>query len=124
LELLNLSARDQHALEHVHMSIAKVIQGLPEQKAGPRVLALLQWWPMYAVLAYKRLTLLWRILLMSSTVICKEVVISSILNMDTARLGHSVSGPVWEIMKSATEYGLQEDVIEAVVHGSYCPIEV
>jgi hypothetical protein len=124
LELLNLSARDQHALEHVHMSIAKVIQGLPEQTAGPAVLALLQWWPMYAVLAYKRLTLLWRILLMSSTVICKEVVISSILNMDTARLGNSVSGPVWEIMKSATEYGLQEDVIEAVVHGSYCSIEV
>ena len=72
LELLHMSPGALHEIESAHMRIAKVIQGLPVPTSSPAVLPPIQWWSMSAFLAYKRLLLFWRILLMPSTFFCKQ----------------------------------------------------
>ena len=62
-ELVPLCAKAEQALETDHISTAKIIQGLPWHTTGPDVLAPLKWMSMHAYLAYKRLLLLWQLLL-------------------------------------------------------------
>jgi hypothetical protein len=122
LELLPLSVNLEQALESAHMSIAKVIQGLPRQTSGPAVLMPMQWLSMHALLAYRRLTLLWRILLLPTESICKQMVVGRVLEIIKVGVGSSPVGPVRVIMESAIEYGLVDLIRCAIISAQFHPI--
>ena len=122
LELMHLDTNTEQALESVHISIAKVIQGLPKQTCGPAVLINIRWWSIHAFLAYERITLLWRILNMHMSDTCKKLVITRIIEVHRFGIMRSPIGPVRLIAESLLEYGLLTDVTNAILHGSYCSL--
>lgn len=123
MELLSLSASMEHKLEITHMSVAKVIQGLPKQTSSPAVLPPLQWMTIHSILAYKRLTLLWRILLLPVGSICKQLVMSRVLEFIRRGFDSAPHGPVRVIVESAMEYRLCELISQSITNAHYMSID-
>jgi hypothetical protein len=124
LELVNLSVNARHALNSVHLTAAKIIQGLPVQTSTPAVLAPLQWWSMDGYLAYKRLLLLWRILLLPVSLIAKQVAVARIHDYLNGRMSDSFVGPIKLCVQSLVKYGLLNEVVGCVTSGIYLPLHV
>ena len=124
MELLTINASIEQRLESAHMSVAKIIQGLPRQTSNPAVLVPLQWMTMHDILAYKRLTLLWRILLLPTTSICKQVVMGHVLDIMKKGIVSAPYGPVRAIMESAGEYKLYEHINYSIINGEYMSIKL
>ena len=110
LELVNLSISMERSLAVVHTTVAKTIQGLTRQTAGPAVLSQLKWWSIHAFLANKCLTLLWRILTRSTDDISKHFVISGVLGGPCTR-NRTPEGPVRLMMNSLSEYHTEESMV-------------
>ena len=122
LELVNLSHGAEWALEAAHLSMARVIQGLPTQTSRPAILAPLGWWSIHALLAYRRMVLLWRVLLLPSSSFSKIVLVFRICEfVKSGTLGDHY-GPVMLCIASLKEYGLLSYVLNCVRTGILCSI--
>ena len=120
LELVNLTAKARHVLDSAHMSAAKVIQGLPAQSSNPCVLAPLQWWSMDAFLSYKRIMLLWRILVLPSSLVVKQFIVARYLKALREGITGYSTGPLRSMMQSLVECGLLDQVTRSIVSGIFC----
>jgi hypothetical protein len=123
LELVNISATNEHTMETIHASIAKIIQGLPKQTSGPAVLSPLVWCPIYALIAYRCFMFLWRNLLMPVDSSCKVMALVRIVEAHTKGISSIVPGPLRCVIDFLCEYKLFDHVVGYAVGGCYCPIE-
>ena len=106
LELVYLSRRDEKNLESTHSSIARIVQGLPKQTSGPAALVSVGWWSRHAVLAYKRILFLWRILVKHMGSVDKVITVHGILKAVNKGIGTIHHGPLRAVLESLNEYHL------------------
>ena len=81
-------------LESMHSSVAKIVQSLPKQTSGPAVLVSLGCWSMHAILAYKRILFLWRILVKHMGSVDKVITVHGILEAVNKGIGTIHPGPL------------------------------
>ena len=77
---------------------------------------------MHAYLAYKRLTLLWRILQLSTNSVCKQLVMGRVLEGIITGVDRATHGPIRVMLDSAIEYRMTEDIRHAIKSGQYMVI--
>ena len=117
LELVYLSRRDEKMLESTHSSMARIVQGLPKQTSGPAVLLSLG--PCNAIIAYKRILCLWRILVKHMGSVDKVITVHGILEAVNKGIGTIHPGPLRAALESLIEYHLLGIVSNSVKMGTY-----
>ena len=82
--------------------------------------SLLRWWSLGAFLSYKRLVLLWRVVMLPSSSVCRQVVVKRIHELANGVHRMSSRSPVGDMISSLEEYGLLSKFMEYEQSGSLC----
>ena len=123
LEIACLSETSKKNIESSHGRIAKAIQGLPPQTSNSACLAPLGWTTMESYMHRLQLLFLWRILLMSTQCVYKQVAIERLCYYLYESTDNSKStGPLWDILQTFRKYQLIPLLIEGFTTGIYIPI--
>ena len=124
LEATCLSDKAVTMLEQAHGQMAKGIQGLPPQTPNSICIASLGWVSMEAIIDKLRLLFLWRILLMSTTCIYKQVAIERIHHYfyEAAELESSSRSPLLKMIQTYRKYDLLALLMQSLTSGSYMTI--
>jgi hypothetical protein len=123
LEIACLSATNTRKIECSHGSMAKAIQGLPSQTSNAACLAPLGWCSLESHLDKLKLLFLWRILLMSTQCIYKQVAISKLcFYIYECTDDNKCWGPLWDILQTFKKYDILDILLDALTSGTYMSI--
>ena len=115
LELLDLDIKTTNSVEQAHLAMAELTQGLPSRVASVCPLAPLGWPSMDAMLMTKSLCLLWQVLLLPMSSVCKRLLVYRLLEHHT-KSNINACGPVYSMYKNAQK-------LEAISTGNYVTIK-
>ena len=120
LELVDLDNKCESLLEMAHFSMAKATQGLPRTAANVTSLPSLRWFSMHSWLAYKRLMLMWSILLLSMNCMYKRVLVERFMQLHEIDDRYDgKKGPAIMMYETCLEFGLLQRVIDSITSGVY-----
>jgi hypothetical protein len=106
------------SLEQHHGSVAKRFQGMSSQTANSACLATLGWWSMEAYVDYLMLIFLWKLLVLPTKCIYKQVIISR-LWYHLFRTDGLHMGPVHTMIKVFTKYEVMNILQSALLSGTF-----
>jgi hypothetical protein len=123
LEIASLSESSIKSIEASHGRIAKAIQGLPPHTSNSAYLAPIGWTSMESYIHRLQLLFLWRVLLMSTQCVYKQVAIDRLCYYLYETIDNSkTKGPLWDILQTLRQYQLTHLLIEGFTTGIYMPI--
>ena len=117
LEFLHLPRNALDILEQAHLSIGRSIQGLPRTSPNVAVLPSLGWLCIRSWLSYKRLVVMWTLLMADMNCLYKHVTMYRFIQIHTNRLVSN--GPVGLMYNTCKEYGLVKFVMQSINNGVY-----
>jgi len=126
LEIVSLSHKSKTRLESAHANMAKIIQHLPSQAANVVSLAALGWWSIDTYLSYRRLILMWHILLLPMSSIYKVVLINTFCMLHNREYGNYITydSPVGLMYRTCVSCGIDKFVYQSITSGVYISMEV
>ena len=122
LEVLPLHNSSVENMELAHGSMAKMTQRLPAQTVNASCLAPLGWRSLSTHLDYIKLMFLWRLLLLTTDCIYKQVAIVRICDVLYDQDGRVHLGPISDIVTIFFKYGLEPVLDRALKSGEYMSI--
>ena len=126
LETVAMSAKSIRQLENAHISMAKIIQGLPSQAACVVSLPALGWWSMKHYLMYRRLIFMWQILSLPTESVYKSLLlfIFGWLNNKGRFNVDSYKSPMGMMFFACVQIGVIDYVNQSINQGTYVSMTV
>ena len=126
LEIVVISCKSEKILETAHCAMAKIIQGLSIQAGNIMSLPTLGWWSINSYICYKRLVLMWQILLLPMHSVYKTILINVLLMLRQRKYGEpgSYKSPIGLMYSACLKLGVIDYVYDSITTGSYISISI